>query len=164
MRARGRANTVPGMYIHPEFRAAFARQRQRDVITAADRNYMLESAHRRGSEARLEGAERRRWLDAGREITIRPAVPEDARALANLAILDDASPLEGELLLAEVEGDVWAASSLLDGRTIADPFRATVATRALLGLRREQIAAAERCHAGYERQRRRSLRQLLLGS
>jgi hypothetical protein len=162
MRMRGRATSVAPMYIHPEFEDMFARQRQRDVVSAADRNRRFELTRRHRHDA-SSSAERRRWLDATGEITIRPAVRADSRALARLAILDSATPLDGDVLLAEVEGVVWAASSLADGRTIGDPFRSTLATRALLELRREQIASAKQGHVPPER-RRRWLRQLRLGS
>ena len=59
------------------------------------------------------------------EITIRQATSDDAFALRRLAALDDARALRGEVLLAEHAGDIRAALSLENGRTIANPFAAT---------------------------------------
>src|SRR3954453_9333617 len=79
---------------------------------------------------------RRPWLDGGEDVTIRRAGPADAAALARLAALDEARPLAGEVLVAEVDGTLWAAVELAGGRAIADPFRPTLAVRELLALRR----------------------------
>ena len=68
-------------------------------------------------------------------VTIRRARPADATALLHLAALDEADPLEGEVLVAEVDGELWAAVDLTDGRRISDPFRAAAEARALLELR-----------------------------
>lgn len=152
--------TFDGMYIHPEIRNALAREKQRDMVAAAERNRSRALARRRDRGARPETVASTRRLIAGHEITIRPAAPADARALANLARLDYASPLAGDLLVAEVEGELWAACSLADGRTIGDPFRPAQAARSLLELRREQLAAAKRLVTLPEPRRVRWLRQL----
>jgi hypothetical protein len=55
--------------------------------------------------------------------TIRRASDADASAVARLAELDSASPPTGELLLAEVAGELWAAVEVDGGAAIADPFR-----------------------------------------
>lgn len=59
------------------------------------------------------------------EITIRQATSDDAFALRRLAALDDRAALHGEVLLAEQAGEVRAALSLQDGRTVANPFAPT---------------------------------------
>ena len=59
------------------------------------------------------------------EITIRQATSADAFALRRLAALDDAPALRGEVLLAEHGGEVRAALSLENGRSIANPFAPT---------------------------------------
>jgi hypothetical protein len=46
------------------------------------------------------------------------------------------------VLVAEVEGELWAALELAGGRTIADPFRPTLAVRELLALRRSSFDGA----------------------
>jgi hypothetical protein len=78
-------------------------------------------------------------LDA---VTIRRAHAADRLALARLAALDGCAPLAGDLLLAEIEGELWAALSLDDGRVVSDPFRPAAAVRALLLLRADHLAAA----------------------
>jgi hypothetical protein len=57
------------------------------------------------------------------DLTIRPAGPEDAGALDLLAALDSSRVPAGPLLLAEVDGALWAAVAVHGGRAIADPFR-----------------------------------------
>ena len=56
-------------------------------------------------------------------LTIRPADLADLAGLDRLAALDSASPPTGEVLVAEVGGELWAALELGSGSTIADPFR-----------------------------------------
>lgn len=56
-------------------------------------------------------------------LTIRPASQSDAVALHRLAALDSASPPTGELLVAEVDGELWAALDPETGVAIADPFQ-----------------------------------------
>ena len=65
-------------------------------------------------------------------VTLRPARSEDARTLSDLAQLDSARPLSGEVLLAETESGPLAALELASGRTIADPFRRTAESVGLL--------------------------------
>lgn len=71
-------------------------------------------------------------------ISIRLARDDDAPALRRLAALDSASPLRGPTLLAEVAGELRAARSLGDGRTVADPFFPSADLVALLELRAAQ--------------------------
>ena len=77
-------------------------------------------------------------------VVIRPARDADAPALHDLAELDSAGPLTGDVLVALVDGRPWAALSLDDGRVVADPFRPTAAAVELLRLRVEQLRAAQR--------------------
>jgi hypothetical protein len=57
------------------------------------------------------------------QIMIRPAYADDYDALARLAVLDSAGAVPPRpLLIAEVDGALWAAVSLRDGSSIADPF------------------------------------------
>jgi hypothetical protein len=77
-------------------------------------------------------------------VTIRPAFPDDAAALARLAALDSQPLPGGRLLVAEVAGELWAAV-VVDGRTaIADPFRPTAEVVALLRARGRQLAPRRR--------------------
>jgi hypothetical protein len=78
-------------------------------------------------------------LDHGLGFTIRFAYPDDAVALRQLAAYDSQRPLNGRMLVAEVDGELWAAISTEgEPRVIADPFRKTAALVAVL----EQHAAA----------------------
>ncbi|HET7146399.1 MAG TPA: hypothetical protein VFI10_04280 [Gaiellaceae bacterium] len=86
----------------------------------------------------------RPWLDAGADVTIRRADAGDDAALRRLAALAEAAPLRGDVLVAEVDDEPWAALALEDGRTISDPFRPTLALRELLELRRRNLLAAAR--------------------
>ena len=55
-------------------------------------------------------------------VVLRQAVSADASVLADLAVLDSAKPLTGDVLLAYTGGDVVAAMSLDTGAVISDPF------------------------------------------
>jgi hypothetical protein len=59
------------------------------------------------------------------QITIRQATSDDAFALRRLAALDDRPVLRGDVLVAEQAGDIRAALSLENCRSIANPFAAT---------------------------------------
>jgi hypothetical protein len=56
------------------------------------------------------------------DVTIRWALPADLPALERVAALDSKRLPAGPLLLAGVDGQIWAALSTLDGSVIADPF------------------------------------------
>lgn len=72
-------------------------------------------------------------------VTLRFAFPDDATAISRLASLDSAESPTGQLLLAEVAGELRAALSLRDGRVVADPFHRTAALVALLRERAMQL-------------------------
>lgn len=72
---------------------------------------------------------------------VRPATDRDALTLARLAELDSAPPLIGDVLLAEEKGVTVAATSLADGRVIADPFRLTGPARAALRARARALGS-----------------------
>ena len=61
-----------------------------------------------------------------------------------LAWLDSASPIAAPALVAHIDGQPVAARSLVDGRTIADPFRRTGTILTTLRLRAEAMGAVER--------------------
>jgi hypothetical protein len=81
---------------------------------------------------------------AGEHLTvaIRRALDADMPLLHDLAELDSAKPLEGPVLVAVVEGVIWAAVGLGDGRVVADPFLPTGPAVELLVLRVRQLRAA----------------------
>jgi hypothetical protein len=56
-------------------------------------------------------------------LTIRTATTSDEFAVRRLAVLDSAFPPTGEVLLAEMDGELWAALSVDTGAAVADPFR-----------------------------------------
>jgi hypothetical protein len=72
-------------------------------------------------------------------IELRLAQPDEGRAIRRLAALDDAPELEGEILLALIDGDAIAALSLHDQRVVANPFLHTRDVVALLRLRAEHM-------------------------
>jgi hypothetical protein len=90
-------------------------------------------------------------------VAIRRAHDGDVPRLHDLAELDSCKPLEGPVLIAVVDGAIWAALGLDDDRVIADPFLPTAAAVELLRLRVRQLRAA----AG--RPRRRVLARRLAG-
>ncbi len=56
-------------------------------------------------------------------LVLRRATPADAGTVITLAHLDSARVPSGDVLLAEVGDETWAAVSLDDFHTVADPFR-----------------------------------------
>jgi hypothetical protein len=72
-------------------------------------------------------------------ITIRPARPADATALARLAELDSAAVPPLPILIAEANGQIRAAVSLHEGTAIADPFNHTAGMVELLRARSAQL-------------------------
>jgi hypothetical protein len=84
------------------------------------------------------------------QITIRPAYGDDQLALIRLAALDSADGVPASpLLVAEVDGELRVALSLVDGSAIADPFARTADVLELL----------ERHAAGVRRARSRRPRR-----
>jgi hypothetical protein len=77
-------------------------------------------------------------------LRIRQARPTDAAALERLAALDSSYAPRGDVLLAEVGDELWAAFSLEDGHAIADPLRPSADAVLILGQRARQLYRAER--------------------
>jgi len=76
--------------------------------------------------------------------TIRRAYPDDALALERLAALDSKRMPAGRLLVAEVDGELWAAVSLDAAGDVADPFRPSGELVLLLHERARQLERAAR--------------------
>jgi hypothetical protein len=57
------------------------------------------------------------------DVVIRYARRDEADALATLAQLDPSRAPSGEVIVADVQGELWAAVSLDDGHAVANPFR-----------------------------------------
>jgi hypothetical protein len=72
-------------------------------------------------------------------VTIRAAGPVDGAALRRIAQRDSRAVPDGELLIAEVDGEAQAAIALASGEVIADPFRHTTELVRMLFLRRSQL-------------------------
>src|SRR3954452_7785849 len=73
-------------------------------------------------------------------LTIRHIGPGDVEALRMLAQLDSSREPTGEILVADVGGELWAATSVEDRHTVADPFRPTRQLVSLLDERARQPA------------------------
>jgi hypothetical protein len=83
-------------------------------------------------------------LDGAGALTLRYADPADTEALDRLAALDSRRAPRGVVLVAEVGGELWAAISLDDSHTVADPFRPTGELVALLVERARQLRRKQR--------------------
>jgi hypothetical protein len=77
-------------------------------------------------------------------LRIRRAVSTDGPALVRLAELDSSSPPRGDVLVAEVDDELWAAYSVADGHAVADPFRPSADVVLMLGQRARQLRRGER--------------------
>jgi hypothetical protein len=75
---------------------------------------------------------------------MRRAYPDDSAALARLAALDCGPIPTGDVLVAEVDGELWAAVAVGSDSAIADPFRASGGIVRLLRMRAAQLDVATR--------------------
>lgn len=85
----------------------------------------------------LPGSTRRPRVDG--RVLIRRATAADAGAVARIAALDSRGTPVGELLVAEVDGEMVAAMPLDGGETVADPFRHTADVVRMLDIHAEQL-------------------------
>jgi hypothetical protein len=76
-------------------------------------------------------------------VTIRWALPADLPALERVAALDSKQLPAGPLLVATVDGRVWAALSTLDGVSVADPFEPSGDLVGLLRTRASQLRESQ---------------------
>ena len=115
-----------------------------------DSRFNVQIAQEHIADLRRQAAGGRRAAEASEQalhtavIALRTAGPEQAKELEQLARLDSSRPLDGDSLVALVDGKLVAAISLGDGRVIADPLAATAEARALLHARAAQIAHTPR--------------------
>lgn len=77
----------------------------------------------RQSELRRLAGRRMPLADTLEPIALRRATDADRPALERLADLDSAQPLTGDVLVAELRGELQAAIEVGGGAIIADPFR-----------------------------------------
>jgi len=80
----------------------------------------------------------------GGPMTIRRAHAGDALALGRLAQLDSTLYSGAPALVADVDGRLVAALPLEGSRALADPFERSAEALAMLELRRDQLARAQR--------------------
>jgi hypothetical protein len=72
-------------------------------------------------------------------VTIRHIGPDDVEALRRLSAMDSKREPTGEILVADVGGELWAATSVDTRHTVADPFRPTRELVSLLDARARQL-------------------------
>jgi hypothetical protein len=82
------------------------------------------------------------------DITIRRADEHDADSIARLAALDSTRAPRGLVLVAETDGELWAAISADDGHVAADPFRPSADSADLLRRHVASLAGARRARSG----------------
>ena len=78
-----------------------------------------------------------------KNLTIRRAAAADEFAVRRLSALDSAFPPTGDVLIAEMDGELWAALSIDTGHAVADPFRPSADLVELLRFRAERLSAEE---------------------
>jgi hypothetical protein len=118
---------------------------RRRVELAPKRRSWLSSTVRAAAQ-RARGANHARpQSDASTvvDVRIRLAHHDDAAALSRLAELDSAVVPASPLLVAEIDGELRAALSLLDAGVIADPFHRTLALIELLRMRSAQLGRVQ---------------------
>jgi hypothetical protein len=76
-------------------------------------------------------------------VTISWATPADLPALERVAALDSKRLPAGPMLIASVDGQIWAALSTLDGAAIADPFTQSGDLVGLLRTRASQLSDSQ---------------------
>jgi hypothetical protein len=72
-------------------------------------------------------------------VTIRHIGPGDVEALRRLSAMDSKRQPTGEILVADVGGELWAATSVDDRHSVADPFHPTRELVSLLDARARQV-------------------------
>ena len=77
-------------------------------------------------------------------LTIRRASGSDEIALHELAELDSARAPRGEVLVAQVGSELWAAVEVESGAAVADPFRPSADLVELLRFRAEGVRGEPR--------------------
>jgi hypothetical protein len=84
-------------------------------------------------------------------VALRRARDDEADVVRRIADLDDAPTLQGDVLLALVDGEPVAALGLQDGRIVADPFEPTADAVALLRLRASHLSSRGRAKRRWTR-------------
>jgi hypothetical protein len=89
-------------------------------------------------------------------VTIRRAQSDDEPALAKLAALDSHPTLSGAVLVAEVQGEIWAAAEIDGAWVLADPFRPSGELALMVAQRAGELRVAAARRARSERRKARS--------
>lgn len=110
------------------------------ILAAEHRADLLRAAN----QARWPTDEPARGNSRNAHLALRPAYPDEADVVRNLAALDGAPEIEGRALLALIDGEAVAAVSLRDGRIVANPFVPTADAVALLKLRADHLRGVPR--------------------
>jgi hypothetical protein len=79
-------------------------------------------------------------------LTIRRAAAADEFAVRRLSALDSAFPPTGDVLIAEMGDELWAALSVDTGHAVADPFRPSRDLVDLLRFRAERLTGETQTH------------------
>jgi hypothetical protein len=87
------------------------------------------------------------------DIIIRTAHESDGEALRRLAALDSSSVPAGDVLVAEVDGELRAALGVRGRQVVADPFHPTAGLVELLAARAASVRAARLTRADRARAR-----------
>ena len=88
-------------------------------------------------------------------LRIRQARHSDAGAVERLAQLDSSRAPRGDVLLAEVGDELWAALSLEDGHAVSDPLRPSADAVLALAHRSRQLRRDRRRRGPHGRLRPR---------
>ncbi len=102
---------------------------------------VADEATRAATHRRARRAQHAERATVAETIAIRRATADDAGAVVRLAQLDSAPAPTGDVLVAEIDGEIAAAVPVSGGRAIADPFRPTLAVLDLLRRRAAQLQA-----------------------
>lgn len=128
--------------IHPDLAMALARGRMDDLRRDADRHALGRHPRQPVHVAATECAVMLRLADA----------IQDGQAIARLAALDESSIPAGPVLLAFLDGEVFAALSLTDGHVIADPLHRTAYLVDLLHAHGRQLERPSRMSRAWRSQ------------
>jgi hypothetical protein len=84
-----------------------------------------------------------RQLSPPSDLQVRVSLGEgpDAESIVHLASLDDGTPPDGPVVLAEMDGEPVAALGIADGAVVADPLRVSQATLFLMRAHRLEVRA-----------------------
>lgn len=115
-----------------------------NAIAATEHRNDLLRAARQGRVSRVDDTPAQSGSEHRPTIALRVADPDEVYRVARLAALDDAPPLQGDVLLALSDGEAIAALSLKDGRVVANPFVSTEDAVALLHVREKHLLGARR--------------------